>query len=66
MSPPAYAENEYLMRCMVRTITVAEDTITPHAPVLISALGVLLARGMKFFFFSPFFFIFFHLTMLFL
>ena len=44
MSPSNYSENEYLMRCMVKTITVAEDTITPHAGTLINALGVLLAR----------------------
>ena len=44
MAPVDYAENEYLMRCMVRTITCAEETIAPHAPTLINALGILLAR----------------------
>ena len=44
MSPSNYSENEYLMKCMVRTITVAEETISPHAGTLINALGVLLAR----------------------
>ena len=39
MSQANYSENEYLMRCMVRTITVAEDTITPHAATLINGLG---------------------------
>jgi exportin-2 (importin alpha re-exporter) len=39
MSQANYSENEYLMRCMVRTITVAEETITPHAATLINELG---------------------------
>ena len=39
MSPSDYSENEYLMRCMVKTITTAEVAITPHAGTLINALG---------------------------